>query len=280
MNRIFILVLLMFCFISQNHWLQAQTKISKEQIEDAFLEKGGGNVYGDLISATSTVKSPTFNASQGTAVFIMSLEGPKASIRTNRDLYLDPTNNGTANAVIVPVTMMEFPDFVGDKIRFFSHSYKIGVSALDLDLTSDRNIKFHSDTSEDLMKILGDEGDVVVKRDITSGRDTVSSGVFKFTANSEGDKLLLFGTLYRIAVSASDLDFYSDENFKWHSDTQNDVMTLNSASGRLSLTGPLKMPVYTSFPTAALGDLIYFDHTSNDSLDGAYVNTASGWVQL
>lgn len=280
MNYLFLFSLMFLSFAWLPNPAQAQTRISKDQIEDAFLEKSGGNVYGSIISATSMIHSPTFDASQGTAIFVLSLEGPKASIRTSRDLYLDPTNSGTAGAVIVPATLMEFPDFLGDKIRFFSHSYKIGISPFDLDITSDRNIKFHSDTTEDLMTILGEEGDVTAKRDFTSGRDIISNGVFKFAANTEGDKLLLFGSLYRIAVSANDLDFYSDDNFKWHSDTLTDVMTLNSASGRLSLSGPLKLPVYTSFPSAQIGDLIYFNHASNDALDGAYINTSSGWVQL
>lgn len=275
-----LVLIFIFCVFLPQVSVQAQTKIAKEQIEDAFILKSGGNVFGDLISATSSIQAMTLNASAGPRLFWLTVDDEKASIRTNSDLYLDPTNNGTAGAVIVPVTKMEFPDFLGDKIRFFSHSYAIGVSPFDLDLTSDRNIKFHSDTSEDLMTILGDDGDVVVKRDITAGRDVISGSAYKFVSNSEGDKLLLFGTLYRIAVSANDVDFYSDENFKFHSDSTTDAMTLNADSGRLSLTGPLKLPVYTSFPGAVLGDVIYYDHSSNDSLDGVYVYSSSGWQQL
>lgn len=269
-----------YCIVLQINAVQAQTKIAKEQIEEAFILKSGGYVFGDLVSATSAIQAMTISASAGPSLFWLSVDDQKASIRTNSDLYLDPTNNGTAGAVIVPVTKMEFPDFLGDKIRFFSHSYAIGVSPFDLDLTSDRNIKFHSDTTEDLMTILGDDGDVVVKQDITAGRDVIANSAYKFATSSEGDKLLLFGTLYRIAVSANDVDFYSDENFKFHSDSTTDAMTLNADSGRLSLSGPLNLPVYTSFPGAVLGDLIYFDHTTNDSLDGAYVYSSSGWQQL
>lgn len=260
--------------------VNAQTKIAKEQIEDAFILNTGGNVYGDLVSATSTIKSSTFDLSKGSSIFYLATDEPQAGIRSNVDLYLDPTNNGTANAVIVPATLMEFPDFLGPKIHFFNHLYKIGVSAFDLDITSDRNIKFHSDGSEDLMVISGDDGDVSSKRDMTSGRDIISSGVFKFSSDSEGDKIRLFGTLYRMAVSALDLDFYSDENFKWHSDTKTDAMTLDATTGKLTLTGPLKLPIYTSLPVGNVGELIYFDHTSNDSLDGAYVYTSAGWQQL
>lgn len=268
---------LISCFLLLSINTFAQTKIAKEQIEDAFVLKNGGTVYGDLISATSSIQAMTFNASAGTSLFWITADEEKASIRSNTNLYLDPTNNGTAGAVIVPVTKMEFPDFMGDKIRFFSHSYAIGISPLDLDITSDRNIKFHSDTSEDLMTILGDEGDVVVKRNITSGRDVISSNVYKFSPDSEGDKLLLFGTLYRIAVSAEDIDFYSDKNFKFHSDTNTDAMILNADTGRLSLSGPLKLPVHTTLPAGSLGDLIYYDHPSNDSMDGVYVFTSFGW---
>lgn len=258
----------------------AQTRIAKEQIEDAYLRKSGGSVFGDIEAATSKVRAATFRVQAEGGMMQWFVDGPLASIRSNVDLYLDPTNGGTAGAVIVPATLMEFPDFLGDKIHFFSHSYKIGVSPFDLDITSDRNIKFHSDTVEDLMIIAGDEGDVTVKRDLTTGRDVIAGEVFRFAQESEGDKLLLFGDLYRLAVSANDLDFYSDQNFKWHSDTHADAMTLDADTGMLTLTGPLQLPVYSSLPSGAVGELIYLDHPTDDNQDGAYVYTGSGWQKL
>ncbi|MBN2326319.1 MAG: hypothetical protein JXR73_04130 [Candidatus Omnitrophica bacterium] len=255
----------------------AQTLIAKEQIEDAFLRKTGGDLFGDLNAATSAVKAAALILLPEDAVFQLLREGPKAVIRTNVDLYLDPTDNGTAGAKIIPATVMEFPDFLGDKIRFFSHSYSLGISPFDLDVTSDRNIKFHSDTSPDLMIIQGDEGDVLVKRDLQAGRDLIAGGVVKFATDGAGDKLRLYGTLYRLAVSADTFDFYSDDRFEWHTDEQAGVMQLDGGSGRLSLTGPLKLPVYSSLPSGETGDLIYLDHPADDAQDGAYIRDATDW---
>jgi hypothetical protein len=248
-----------------------QTLIGKEQIEDAFLLKSGGMLYGDVSAATSAIEAATFDLNHDVGLFHIFCDGSKFVIQSNLDIKLDPTNEGLAHGKIIPATMIEFVDFLGDKIRFYSHSYSIGVSPYDLDITSDQNIKFHSDTVPDLMVIQGDEGDVQVKRDVISG------GVFKFSQDSAGDKLRLFGTLYRLAISSSTMDFYSDQNFAWHSDTQEDAMLLNGDTGRLTLSGPLKLPVYDALPSGEVGDLIYFDHASDNNQDGAYIRCATDW---
>jgi len=257
-----------------------QTVIAKEQIEDAFLLKTGGFVYGDLTAATSTIRAQTLEIVSKTGTFQITQDGPRAVIRTNSDLYLDPTDNGRAGAVIVPATMMEFPDFLGDKIRFFSHSYKIGVTPFNLDITSDRNIRFHTDTASDLMTILGDEGNVIIKRDLEAGRDVSAGNVFKFTADEPGDKVLLYDTLYRLAISCDTLDFYSDWMFAWHSDILNNAMILDAETGRLTLAGPLQLPVYDTLPAGNIGELIYLDHPADDSQDGAYIYKSTGWQKL
>ncbi len=157
----------------------------------------------------------------------MSLQGDSFRIESQFDIRLAPT--GTAK--ITAATLMEFDDFLGDKIRFYSHSYSIGVSAFDLDITSDRNIKFHSDTVPDLVQIIGDIGDLIVKHDVESG------GVYKFSADTTGDKLLLYSTLYRLAVSSNTFDAYSDWYFKWHSDSNSDAMILDANTGNLTIEG-------------------------------------------
>ncbi|MFB3787400.1 MAG: hypothetical protein ACE15F_13630 [bacterium] len=259
---------------------RAQTVIAKEQIEDAFLLKTGGFVYGDLTAATSTIRAQTLAIVTKTGTFHISQDGPNLVLRSNVDLVLDPSDNGRAGAVIVPATMMEFPDFLGDKIRFFSHSYKIGISPFDLDITSDRNIKFHSDTVPDLMQILGDEGNVEIKQDLKSGRDMISGRVFKFAEDEPGDKMLLYDTLYKLAVSPDTFDFYSDWMFAWHSDTLSNALTLDAETGRLTLAGPLQLPVYGTLPDGNVGELIYFDHPADDNQDGAYIYTSTGWQKL
>lgn len=268
-------VLLLFSILI--HPAYSQSKIAKEQIEDAYLLKTGGALFGDLTAATSELKASTFALQSSNGFFQIVKEGSNAVIRSDIDLYLDPTANGAAGAKIVPVTMMEFPNFLGDKIRFYSHAYSIGVSPFDLDITSDRNIKFHSDTSPDLMVIWGDQGDVQVKRDVQSGRDVIAGGMYKFSPDSEGDKIRFYGTLYRLAISAGTLDFYSDNLFEWHTDTKSDAMQLNGDNGRLTLSGPLKLPIFSSLPSGETGDLIYLDHPSDNALDGAYIHCATEW---
>lgn len=200
------------------------------------------------IAADGTIQSPTArieihygNVIYATDIHInhlqLTTDDTLAIIRSNRDLYLDPTDNGTADGKIVMATTMIFPESLGDKIHFWSHSYSIGISPFDLDITSDRNIKFHSDTSPDLMVIWGDVGDVQTKRDFLAGRNIYSSGVYKFVTDSTGDKYLLYGTLYRLAISPDTFDSYSDRYFKWHSDSNASAMTLNADSGDLSIEG-------------------------------------------
>ncbi len=257
-----------------------QTYIAKEQIEDAYLLKTGGEVFGNITAATSKVQAGTFSIEKDASFLEMNKASDVFIIRSNRDIMLDPTNNGTAGAVIVPATLMEFPDFLGDKIRFFSHTYKIGVSSNDLDITSDRNIKFHTDTTEDLMIISGDQGDVHIKQDLSTGRNIQTGNLYSFVTESEGDKILLFGTLYRIAISYESFDLFTDRHFTWHSDSNSNAMTLDADTGVLSLTAPLQLSVHTSLPSGSLGQVIYFDHQSDDSQDGLYVYTSTGWTQL
>ena len=280
--KINIYCLLCACLCISTGAAQAQdrTLIAKEQIEDAYVLNTGDVVTGDLTAATSVVSASVVNITSGAGEFKLLQDGSLAAIRSSVNLYLDPTNNGAAGGVIVPTTLMEFPDDLGDKIRFYSHSYSIGLSPFDLDITSDRNIKFHSDTSEDMMVISGDEGDVSVKRDLTTGRDVIAGNVFKFSEDSVGDKLLLYDTLYRLNISASTYNTYSDQFFKWHSDEYSDAMTLDADTGTLSLTGPLQLPVYTSLPSGSTGALIYFDHPSDDLQDGAYIYNATSWLKL
>jgi len=192
----------------------AQTKIAQEQIEDAFLLKSGGKVFGTITAATSAIHAATFEIESDQSRFYLKEEPPYAIIRSKRDLLLDPTFDGLTGGVIVPATLVRFQPELGDKIEFYNSAYKIGVSPFDLDITSDRNIKFHSDTVEDLVVISGDQGDMTVREDISAGEDIRAGNAFAFTHDSTGDKILLFGTAYKIGISANAVDFYSDRDFK------------------------------------------------------------------
>ncbi|MBD3266463.1 hypothetical protein GF373_07310 [bacterium] len=270
----------LFFLTMVNMQAMAQTIIGKEQIEDAFLEKSGGAVYGDIHAPTSTLfAKELIITTDGSRTIKLFYDGNNAVLRTDLNLCLDPTNDGTAGAVIVPTTLMEFPDFEGDKIRLYDTCYKIGVSDYALHFTSDRHIKFHSDTVSDLLVITGDEGDVSAKRHITANGDVFSGGAYKFKYDTTGDKIFLWGTTYKMGISAFTMDFHSDQQFKWHSDTTANAMTLNADTGRLSIAGPLQLPVVGSLPSGNVGELMYLDHPSDDNQDGLYVKTAAGWEQ-
>lgn len=196
----------------------AQTQLRANQIEDAFVRNQGDAIYGDIIAATSSIHAASLNLSQENGVLVFEKDGPRYRLRSNMDLYLDPTNQGTAGAVIVPATLVEFPDFLGEKIRFYSHTYAIGVSPFNLEIKSDRNIRFHSDTADNLMVIEGDLGNVHVKNNLTAVR--------------------------------------------------------------LLLSGPLQLHVVSSLPAGEVGQVLYLDHPSDDSQDGAYLYTGGGWQPL
>ncbi len=95
-------------------------------------------------------------------------DGDHAKIYAARDIHIDPTYGGLVSAVIVSMATIEFADYLGDKIRFYSDSYAIGVSPYDLDIRSDRNIRFHSDTNQDAAVIDGDTGKLTLEGPVSS----------------------------------------------------------------------------------------------------------------
>ena len=83
-----------------------------------------------------------------------------------------------------------------------------------------------------------------------------------------------------VSVSPSSLDTYSDRYFKWHVDSASNVLVLDGNSGRLQLSGPLKLPVYTTLPASgSVGDVIYYDDQEDDRLDGMYFWNALAWAK-
>jgi len=245
-------ILLPLCALcTGNPQTLARTLIHPSQIEDVYLRNTGDVSTGDIVAATSEVMAATFvvNGSDTAArIFLADDLQEKLWITTNGyDIRIDP-NEGVspeapATAFIQFGTTVRFDDTVGDKIRLWSHSYKIGVSPFDLDITSDRNIKFHSDTVEDLFQILGDEGDIVVKNNVISGADVYAVTAFRFIEQQPGDKIYLYYPNYKVSVSPNDLDMFSDRYIKFHSDTNEEAMVLDADVGDLSLEGRIKAPI-------------------------------------
>lgn len=147
-------------------------------------------------------------------------------LETPYDLRLAPTGG----AKITAATLIEFDDFLGDKIRFYSHAYSVGVSAYNLDFKSDRDFRFSSDTVSDLFRIY-ETGNVVAKSDVYAG------AAFRFSNMSVGDKAYWFGNLYKTYIAANTLGQQSDRYFYWGSDSNTDAMILDGDTGNLWLDG-------------------------------------------
>jgi hypothetical protein len=205
-----------------NNW----SLVSSESIHGASwvdFKMRDVDVYGDI------------NVQCAPLTFKLFSDGNHAIIRSDVDLYLDPSNNGVAGAVIVPCTVMEFPDFLGDKIRFYDTAYKIGVSAFTLDLTSDQDFKFHSDTVSNLMRI-AEPGDVYALRDISAGRDITADQYmyttqYRFKTDGTGKKIDFGFNAYDISLNPGSLDFRSDQYFSFGSDENPSSLTIDGDTG-------------------------------------------------
>ncbi len=230
--------------------IMARTLIHPSQIEDVYLRNTGDASTGDIVAATSQVMAATLvvNGSDTAArIFLADDVQEKLWITTNGyDIRIDPnygvSPEAPATAFIQLGTTVGFDDVLGDKITFWSHSYKIGLSPFDLDVTSDRNIKFHSDTAEDLFQILGDEGDIVAKNNVTAGANVYAVTAFRFVEQQPGDKIYLYYPNYKISISPNDLDVFSDRYIRFHSDTNEDAMVLDADPGDLTVEGRMKAP--------------------------------------
>lgn len=312
-----ILTILFCLFLFTNVPVNAQTLIHPDQVEDVYLFNTGDVSTGDILAPTSEISAATLSAkalrigdipsdapvlpATGAVIggplvvygatdslsgviigttdecFRLYYDGDHVRLVSYRDIYIDPTDSGRVSAYIVPMATMQFEDVLGDKIQFYSHSYAIAVSPFDLDIRSDMNIKFHSDTVEDLFQILGDDGDVIAKRHITAGGEIYATTSFRFVDQQPGDKIYLYYPMYKLSISPSDLDFYSDQYFKFHSDTNEDSMILDADTGTLTTQGELG--IRTADPRAALdvhGNANFSDSSTQSGQDALFVvNDAS-----
>jgi len=112
--------------------------------------------------------------------FWLHHSGDYAMWTAARDIYIDPTWNGLAPGTLIFASApIQFPDLTGDKISLYSGSYKLGVSSLAFDFTSDAYFKWHSDTNPDAMILNGDTGDLSLE-----GGMSVSGGLSASTLNT------------------------------------------------------------------------------------------------
>jgi len=198
--------------------------------------------------------------------------GGDGYVSTAGDLYLDPDGS---DVFLSDAALRFTPDAYGDKVYLHGANYKIGVSENDIDYTSDLNHRFHSDTLSDLLVIDGTEGDVTVKDDIIGGGDVTANGQFQFGADTYDDKIYLYGSVYKIAVSYEDVDYYSDRWHKFHSNENTDAFKIDALSGEViaEATG-----YFTGIDLQSTGRLrgLQSPVFSDEAATKAYVDGAAG----
>ncbi|MGC9330063.1 MAG: hypothetical protein ACP5I1_20675, partial [Candidatus Hinthialibacter sp.] len=234
--------------------LATSSLASSGGIDSATLAASGG------IDCATLATSGDLRVGSETEGFRFTTEGESDAIETQKDLLLQPA----AGAKIIPATMMEFPDDVGDKIRFFSHAYAIGISPFDLDYRSDLYHKWHSDTNEDAMILNGDTGDLTIG----------------------GDFHLDTGDFY--GPSGSTLNFLSQHGaFEWGTPSDTDIVRLDAGSKILYLDSDISMTGHnlnisggwigcTSDVTITSGGItVHDDISSSNGSVGCYGNITS-----
>ena len=273
------------CIFCGSEFCAARTLIHSSQIEDAYLFNTGDSCTGNILAPTSEIHAATFVicGSDVYGHFFTSLNGDQEALvlgANGYDIRIDPNailpDASPCAAIIQFATTVGFDDVLGDKINLWSHSYKLGVSSFDLDITSDRNIKFHSDTVDDLFQILGDEGNLIAKHNITAGGEIYTATAYRFIEQQPGDKMYLYYPMYKFAISANDLDVYSDRYIKFHSDSNEDGAMLDADSGDLTLEGKLKSQaaVVGATDNPAPGYSLVADTAWIGQLNGADLNAA------
>lgn len=194
------------------------------EITDSVLAEVDGRIV-----APGEIQAATLRVTDGMSSFTIGKEGDLNVLRGNQDIVIDPTNNGSAAGVIVPATMMKFPDFLGDKIRFFSHSYALSLDPFTLVYRSDRNHRWDSDTVPNLM-FLDESGNLTVAGTINGHYDLV-----RFTPLL-GDKIQLYEDLYAIGIDDYRMFFRSDADYEWRNWASDTVMYLDEW-GNLTIPG-------------------------------------------
>lgn len=195
---------------------------------------GNNSTYyvADLISANSISVTDTISTNDMSIADTLNLYS--GSIVCSTDLILQANQ-------IIPKNVIQFDDVTGQKINFYSTSYAIKVLPFILGIQSDRYIYLGSDTNTDSIIIDGDTGNLQIEGDLTT--NLVTSTEFNATTltfeETVGTKIFLYPPAYSIGISPFDLDFTSDLNFKFHSDTVQDLMIIYGDAGNVAIKNDL-----------------------------------------
>jgi len=179
-----------------------------------------GEIDANVSSATTVIVSST------TGSFKISDIDNRFEITTDLNILF----NMTAGNNVQFSTFIGFTSSTGKKIDYYNSAYRTDVEAFTLAQISDRNFTWSNDEGVELFR--AEESGTL----LTSNGTIRATTNFSFVNDSVGDKLLLYDTTYKLSISANDLDYYSDDNHKWHNSGLTDAMTLDNA-GDLTIKG-------------------------------------------
>ncbi|MFH1742142.1 MAG: LamG domain-containing protein [bacterium] len=170
---------------------------------------------------------------------------------------------------------------VGDKLHLYYPMYKLSISPSDLDLYSDRYIKFHSDSNEDAAVLDADTGHLTLE-----GRVKSASAVVGATNNPvEGYSLVAdsawIGNLAGGGIGGSNSGWTVDGSNMYSAVEGNVGIGTSVPSEKLEINGVLSLAVQSASPeaTAAHGKIYAlakpaFDSTLLLHMDGADGSTS------
>lgn len=95
---------------------------------------------------------------------IVGVDDPYLYIKSNVNIRLDPTWDGTSDGIITAAAAIDFDEYLGHKLDLWADSYWIGVEPFTLELGTDRNILLKNDLGYAYMYLneSGVVGDVTV----------------------------------------------------------------------------------------------------------------------
>jgi len=186
-----------------------------------------------------------------TTLIIIKVEDNLAKIQSQDNLRLEPL----ANAIISMATVVEFDDYIGDRLRFYSTAYKIGISSFDLDYTSDLWHKWHSDTNDDAMRLNGDTGDLYIEGSFYGDGSNLTGISFAYTeltgnpsdVITAGDYIDWAGNTLNVSMSWTDITnnpstaITAGDYIDWDGDTLDVVPVWLPLDGSIAMTGDLDM---------------------------------------
>lgn len=119
-----------------------------------------GAVTANIVTVTEPINFSPDSLHYG----IVGVDDPYLHIKSNVNIRLDPTWDGTSNGIITAAAAIDFDEYLGHKLDLWADAYWIGVEPFTLELGTDRNILLKNDLGYAYMYLneSGTVGDVTV----------------------------------------------------------------------------------------------------------------------